>query len=167
MVCGKRSRHLSFLEVVLSHDNKHRNSKQRFRHIFRSFTVQTLRSVRRRQTFNRIAKQRQRYGHCTRQFSAEIQNYFVERQIHGRGIKCRQMWGEKSVRRDQLKDQEWNADNIKIGLTDIQCHTLPVFVFCLYFTLQKVRGLIYLLHPSNCSVMMVPVKRYPTLLEDI
>jgi hypothetical protein len=85
-ICGTRNHHLSFMELVLSHNNKHRNSKQSFRHIFRSFTVQTNRSVRRRQTSNRTAKQRQRYGHCTWQFSAEIHNYFVERQIHGRGI---------------------------------------------------------------------------------
>jgi len=44
------------MEMVLSHDNRHWNSKQSFRHIFRSFTAQALRSVRRRQTSNTTAK---------------------------------------------------------------------------------------------------------------
>jgi hypothetical protein len=39
-----------------------------------------------------------------------------------------------------LIDQEWTADYIKIDLKEKQCHTLPVFVFCVYFTFQTVKG---------------------------
>jgi len=55
----------------------------------------------------------------------------------------------KIVRRDQLIDQEWTADNNKIDLKEIQCHTLPVFMFCVYFTFGKVVGFIYFPHPSR------------------
>jgi len=55
----------------------------------------------------------------------------------------------KSVGRDQLKDQEWTADNIKTELTEIQCHILPVFMSYLYFTFKRIIGLIYFPHPSR------------------
>jgi hypothetical protein len=38
---------------------------------------------------------------------------------------------------------------LKPTLQEYECHTLPVFVFCVYFTFQRVIGLIYFPHPSR------------------
>jgi hypothetical protein len=68
------------MEMVLSHDKKYRNSKQSFRHIFRSFTAQFVEDKRPIQLQNSGSVMATAHGNSL----AEIHNYFVESHIHGR-----------------------------------------------------------------------------------